>query len=94
MSFSYNPLWKLLIDRRLKKTDLKRLVGLNSDTIASMSKNEPITMEKLHAILTALDCRVEECIEFVNDHDMYPMYGKREADKYCTFGCEVLELDD
>lgn len=92
MSFSYKPLWKLLIDRRMNKTDLKRLVGFNSDTLAAMSKNEPISMEKFHAILTALDCRVEDCIEFVNDHDMYPMYGK--CDQYCTPGCEVVELDD
>ena len=91
MSFCYNPLWKLLIDRRLKKTDLKRLCGFNAGIIASMSKNEPIPMEKLHVLLTKLDCRIEECVEFVNDHDMYPMYSKANA--YCTTGVDELELD-
>lgn len=93
MSFTYKPLWKLLIDRRMNKSDLKRLTGLTSDTIAKMVKDEPINMEKLHVVLTALDCKINDVVEFVNDHDLYPLYGKGKRGTYATPGAEIMELD-
>ncbi|MGD7047106.1 helix-turn-helix domain-containing protein [Rossellomorea marisflavi] len=45
MSFSYKPLWKLLLDQELSKTDLKDTVGLSSATIAKLGKDEYVSMQ-------------------------------------------------
>lgn len=47
MTYSYNRLWKLLIDRGLTKTELKSIAGVSTNIIAKMGKNEPISMESL-----------------------------------------------
>lgn len=67
MAWSYNGLWKLLIDKRLKKTDLVTLAGLNSKTLARLGKEETVSMEALGRLCTALDCRIEDIVEFVPD---------------------------
>ena len=68
MAWSYNGLWKLLIDKRLKKTDLVTLAGLNSKTLARLGKEETVSMEALGRLCTALDCRIEDIVEFVPDN--------------------------
>ncbi len=65
MPWSYAPLWKLLIDRNMKKTDLLQTAGIYSQTLAKMGKNEVISMETLEKICTALNCRIEDIVEFV-----------------------------
>ena len=47
MKPNYNKLWKLLIDKKIKKTQLKELAGINSNSIAKMGKDEPVHMEVL-----------------------------------------------
>ena len=44
MSFSYNKLWKLLIDKNMMKTELQEAIGMSPATLAKMGKNEPISM--------------------------------------------------
>ena len=65
MAWSYDRLWKLLIDKKLKKTSLIEIAHIHSNTLARMSKNEPISMEALGKLCTALDCRIEDIVEFV-----------------------------
>ncbi len=67
MAWSYDRLWKLLIDKKLKKTSLIEVAHIHSNTLARMSKNEPISMEALGKLCTALDCRIEDIVEFVPD---------------------------
>lgn len=67
MAWSYDRLWKLLIDKKLKKTSLIEVAHIHSNTLARMSKNEPISMEALGKLCTALDCRIEDVVEFVPD---------------------------
>ncbi|MFR3882618.1 MAG: helix-turn-helix domain-containing protein [Lachnospiraceae bacterium] len=50
MIYNYNRLWKLLIDRKLTKTELKDIAGVSTNIIAKMGKNEPISMESLAKI--------------------------------------------
>ena len=64
---SYNPLWKLLIDRGLQKQDLQQLIGCNSNTISKMSKNEYISMANIDAICFVLNCKVSDVIEYVEN---------------------------
>ena len=67
MHISYNKLWKLLIDKGMKKKDLKTSASLSSASIAKLGKNEPVTLEVLMRICVALDCNIGDVIEFVKD---------------------------
>ena len=69
MPVCYDNLWKLLIDKKLKRTDLKDLCGISSNIIAKLGKNEPISMDSLEKICASLSCRVEDVIEFVDSND-------------------------
>lgn len=65
MAWSYAPLWKLLIDRNMKKTDLLSVAGIYSQTLANMGKNKPVSMDVLGKICLALNCRIEDILEFI-----------------------------
>ena len=65
MPWSYAPLWKLLIDRNMKKTDLFEVAGIYSKTLAKLGKNETVSMDALEKICIALNCRIEDIVEFV-----------------------------
>ena len=67
MSISYDPLWYLLIEKKMKKGDLRTLTGMSQSTLAKLGKNEPVTLDILEKITMALDCRVEDILEFVKD---------------------------
>lgn len=62
---SYNPLWHTLIDRNLKKLELCKIADISTATLAKLGKNETVTTETLDKICSALNCRIEEVIEFV-----------------------------
>jgi len=63
MSVCYNNLWKLLIDKGMKRTDLILFAGISTNTLAKMGKNESVSIESLEKICTALDCGIEDIIE-------------------------------
>ena len=67
MRFSYNPLWKLLIDRGLKKSDLRAMSRISSATIAKLNKGENVTTDILLRICVALDCTVSDIMEIVDN---------------------------
>ena len=69
MGFSYKRLLKLLIDREIKKQDLKREVGLSSPTIAKLTKGEMVSLEVLDKICNYLNCSIEEIIEHIPDQE-------------------------
>lgn len=63
MTISYNRLWKLLIDKGIKRTELKRLAGVSTNVIAKLGKNEPVAMETLAKVCTALQCGIDDIVE-------------------------------
>lgn len=63
MSVSYKKLWKLLIDKNIKKKDLCSQAGISSATITKMGKGGHVTTEVLLKICTALNCNVEDIME-------------------------------
>ena len=69
MTISYNKLFKLLIDRSQKKTEFAKAVGLSSNTLAKLSKNEYISMEMLLKICKYLECTVDEIMDILPDKD-------------------------
>lgn len=66
MKFSYNKLWKLLIDKGWIKTKLRQEVGISSSSLAKLGKGENITTDILLKICIALDCKVENMVEIVD----------------------------
>lgn len=65
MIVSYKKLWKLLIDRDLKKKDLSEMAGISDYTITKMGKGENVTVETLGKICFALDCKLDDIMEFI-----------------------------
>ena len=67
MSVSYKKLWKLLIDKDMKKKDLCAKAGISSSSITKMGNNGHVTTEVLAKICTALNCGVDDIMEIVQD---------------------------
>lgn len=65
MVVCYKKLWKLLIDRDLKKKDLAKMAGISDYTITKMGKGENITVGTLGKICFALDCKLDDIMEFI-----------------------------
>ncbi|MFI3327160.1 MAG: helix-turn-helix transcriptional regulator [Clostridia bacterium] len=63
MIISYNKLWKLLIDKNMKKQDLQQATGLSRATITKLGKNEDVSTATLRKICDVLDCNIEDIIE-------------------------------
>lgn len=64
MTVSYDKLWKLLIDRRMRKIDLVNQSGISSNAMAKMGKREPVTLEALWRICLTLGCNIGDIVEF------------------------------
>ncbi len=69
MATSYKKLWKLLIDRDMKKKDLAALAGISNFTISKMSAGNNVTVEILGKICVALDCKPDDIVEFIPDEN-------------------------
>ena len=66
MAANYKKLWKLLIDKDMKKKDLAELAGISNTSIAKMGRNENITMDVLVKICTALNCEIGDIVEITS----------------------------
>ncbi len=67
MTYSYNKLWKLLIDNNMMKKDLMAKANLTSNTMAKMGKNEPVSLDALARICVALKCNIGDILDIVLD---------------------------
>lgn len=63
MAVSYNRLWKLLIDKGLTKTEMRKRAGISAGVLAKMGKNETVSMDTLAKITTALQCGLDDIVE-------------------------------
>ena len=63
----YDRLWKTLIDKHLKKTELRDKIGISNATLAKLGKNEPVNLKVIDAICQELDCDVEDVLEIKQD---------------------------
>ncbi len=63
MTISYNKLWKLLIDKKMKKKDLQKLSGISSSSVAKLGRNENVNTGILQKICSALHCDVSDIME-------------------------------
>lgn len=63
MKYSYNKLWKMLIDRHMTKTQMRIEAGISTNILAKMGKDELIAMDSLAKIAAALQCGLNDIIE-------------------------------
>ena len=67
MAVSYKKLWKLLIDKDMKKKDLCAAAGISHASMAKLGKNENVTTDVLGKICKALNCNVDDIMEFIDE---------------------------
>jgi len=67
MRISYNPLWKLLIDRNMKKKDLCDICELSTATVSKLTKGDNLTTDVLLKICTKLNCNLSDIVETLPD---------------------------
>jgi DNA-binding Xre family transcriptional regulator len=67
MPISYKPLFRLLLERDMKKTDLVAACGLSLNVIAKFSKGEPVNMENLNKICQYFNCQFSDIVEYLPD---------------------------
>ena len=67
MRISYNKLWKMLIDQNMNKRDLAEKSGVSMASIAKLSKGSNITTDVLLKICEAMNCRIEDILETIDD---------------------------
>ena len=68
MAISYKKLWKLLIDKDMKKKDLQKAAGISAASITKKKKNENVNTEIIEKICVALQCDVSDIMEMVEDN--------------------------
>ena len=67
MKFSYNKLWKLLIDKNMIKKDLMEQANLTANTISAMGKGKSVTLDTLGRICKVLNCNIGEIVDVIFD---------------------------
>ena len=67
MGVSYKKLWKLLIDRDMTKTEMRKQSGISTGALAKLGKNESVSMEVLVKICRALDCDLNDIVELTEE---------------------------
>lgn len=68
MKMSYKKLWKMLIDRDMKKKDLCSMAGVSSTSLAKMGRNENVNTDILVKICEALECDISEIAEIIDEN--------------------------
>lgn len=69
MAISYKRLWKLLIDKDMKKRDLEKAAGLSHYTISKLNRGENVTAEVLAKICIALNCTMDDIMEIIPEEN-------------------------
>lgn len=67
MALSYKKLWKLLIDKDMKKGDLQLAAGISATSITKLGKNENVSTDILQKICIALDCDIGDIVEIIRE---------------------------
>ena len=67
MTVRYDKLWKLLIDKKMNRTNLKNTAGVSFNVLAKMSRNEFVSLESLCKICTVLACNIGDVMEFTEN---------------------------
>ena len=69
MGISYKKLFKLMIDRDLKKKDLRKMASIGNSTMSKLANDENVTMEVMAKICNALDCTMDDIVEIIPEEE-------------------------
>ena len=69
MNISYNKMWKLLIDKNMKRKDLKEQAEVSQNVMARLSKNQAVNMDTMGKICKVLKCDIGDVMEFIPEED-------------------------
>lgn len=64
MSISYDKLWKVLIDKKMSRSELKKQAGISFNVLAKLGRDEFVSLESLFKICTVLNCNIGEIMDF------------------------------
>ena len=67
MAISYNKLWKLLIDKKMSKADLRKAAGIAPNTMTRLRRDEEVTLVVLQKICTTLNVDIGDIMEFISE---------------------------
>lgn len=67
MIISYKKLFKLMIDRNMKKKDLRELAGIGNSTMTKLANDENVTMDVMARVCKALNCKMDDIVEIIID---------------------------
>lgn len=67
MAADYTKLWKLLIDKKINKSQLKELAHISTNAVAKLGRNENVSLDTLEKVCVALECRIEDIMDFVHE---------------------------
>ena len=67
MAVDYTKLWKLLIDKKINKSQLKKLAHISTNAVAKLGRNENVSLDTLEKVCVALECRIEDIMDFVHN---------------------------
>ncbi len=70
MAMNYDKLWKLLIDKKMNKTELHEVAHVSTNAIAAMGKGGDVSTKVLDKICRTLDCRIEDIVDYIPDRDV------------------------
>lgn len=69
MAISYNKLWKLLVDKKMSKADLRKAAGIAPNTMTRLRRDEEVTLSVLNRICIVLDVNIGDVMEFVSENE-------------------------
>ena len=69
MAISYNKLWKLLVDKKMSKADLRRAAGIAPNTMTKLRRDEEVSLTVLNKICGALNANIGDIIDFIPDEN-------------------------
>jgi len=67
LTVDYTKLWKLLIDKKINKSQLKELAHISTNAVAKLGRNENVSLDTLEKVCISLECRIEDIMDFVHD---------------------------
>lgn len=67
LTINYDKLWKLMIDKKINKSQLIQEADITSNAMAKLGKNESVQLETLLKICEVLECGIEDVVEFINE---------------------------
>lgn len=70
MAISYNKLWKLLVDKKMSKADLRKAAGIAPNTMTRLRRDEEVTLAVLNKICTTLEVDIGEIMEFLPEDEV------------------------